>query len=38
MKDESRSVLWVAFLEENPAGFAFGNVCGGLESGGAAFN
>jgi GNAT superfamily N-acetyltransferase len=34
MKDESRSVLWVAYQEEKAIGFAFGNVCCGLESGG----
>ncbi len=34
MKDESRSVLWVAYAQEKAVGFAFGNVCCGLESGG----
>ena len=34
MKEESRSVLCVAYQEEKAVGFAFGNVCSGLESGG----
>lgn len=34
MKPESRSVLWVAYTDEKAVGFAFGNVCCGLESGG----
>lgn len=34
MKPESRSVLCVAYTDEKAVGFAFGNVCCGLESGG----
>ncbi|MDD3058139.1 MAG: GNAT family N-acetyltransferase [Sphaerochaeta sp.] len=34
MKQGSRSVLWVAYSQEQAVGFAFGNVCCGLESGG----
>lgn len=34
MKRASRSVLWVAYSQEKAVGFAFGNVCCGLESGG----
>lgn len=34
MKQESRAVLWVAYLQDKAVGIAFGNVCCGLESGG----
>lgn len=34
MKAESRSALWVAYEGDSAVGFAFGNVCCGLESGG----
>lgn len=34
MKEESRSVLFVAYHQDKALGFAFGNVCCGLESGG----
>lgn len=34
MKEESRSVLWVAYLQEKAVGVAFGNICCGLECGG----
>ena len=34
MKQESRAVIWVAYLQDKAVGIAFGNVCCGLESGG----